>query len=122
MWRIHKIIFDNVFSFGSSNVINFDKLKGLTGIFSPNASGKSSILYAILQGFFNNSNRTGGRNVADVIHKNQNEGFIEIDFSVDQTRYVIERRFKRSKGNPNRANNKVELYQYINGDCNLCNR
>jgi len=29
---------------------------------------------------------------------------------------VIERRFKRSKGNPNRANNKVELYQYINGD------
>ena len=116
MWRIHKIIFDNVFSFGSSNVINFDKLKGLTGIFSPNASGKSSILYTILQGFFNNSNRTGGRNVADVIHKNQNEGFIEIEFSVDQTRYVIERRFKRSKGNPNRANNKVELYQYINGD------
>ena len=116
MWRIHKIIFDNVFSFGSSNVINFDKLKGLTGIFSPNASGKSSILYTILQGFFNNSNRTGGRNVADVIHKNQNEGFIEIEFSVDQTRYVIERKFKRSKGNPNRANNKVELYQYINGD------
>ena len=116
MWRIHKIIFDNVFSFGVNNVINFDKLKGLTGIFSPNASGKSSILYAILQGFFNSSNRTGGRNVADVIHKNQNEGFIEIEFSVDQTRYVIERKFKRSKGNPNRANNKVELYQYINGD------
>ena len=114
-WKIHKVIFDNVFSYGGNNVINFDKLKGLTGIFSPNATGKSSILYTILQGFFNNSNRTGGRNVADVIHKNKDEGFIEIDFSIDSTRYVIERSFKRNKRNPNRANNKVELFQIING-------
>ena len=115
-WRINKIIFDNVFSYGPNNVINFDKIKGLTGIFSPNASGKSSILYAILQGFFNSSNRTGGRNVADVIHKNKDEGFIEIDFSIDNTRYVIERKFKRNKRNPNRANNKVELFQIINNE------
>ena len=115
-WRIHKVIFENVFSYGVNNVINFDKLKGLTGIFSPNASGKSSILYTILQGFFNSSNRTGGRNVADVIHKNKDEGFIEIDFSIDSARYVIERKFKRNKRNPNRANNKVELFQIINGD------
>ena len=115
-WVIHRMIFENVFSYGINNVINFDKLRGLTGIFSPNASGKSSILYAILQGFFNNSDRTGGRNVADVIHKNKDEGFIEIEFSVDDKRYVIERQFKRNKKNPNRANNKVELFQFINGD------
>ena len=114
-WVIHKVIFDNVFSYGVNNVINFDKLKGLTGIFSSNASGKSSILYTILQGFFNNSDRTGGRNVADVIHKNRDEGFIEIEFSVDDKRYVIERRFKRNKRNPSRANNKVELFQVIQG-------
>ena len=115
-WVIHKVLFDNVFSYGPSNIINFDKMKGLTGIFSANASGKSSILYTILQGFFNSSNRTGGRNVADVIHKNQNEGSIEIEFSVDDKRYVIERTFKRNKRNPNRANNKVELYQIVHGD------
>ena len=63
-WVIHRLIFENVFSYGLNNVINFDKLHGLTGIFSPNASGKSSILYTLLQGFFNNSNRTGGRNVS----------------------------------------------------------
>ena len=101
-WTIHKVIFDNVFSYGPSNVIYFDKLKGLTGIFSPNASGKSSILYTILQGFFNNSNNAGGRNIADVIHKNKNEGFIEIDFSVDNQRYIIERCFKRKKEINNR--------------------
>ena len=115
-WVIHKVLFDNVFSYGPSNIINFDKMKGLTGIFSANASGKSSILYTILQGFFNSSNRTGGRNVADVIHKNQNEGSIEIEFSVDNQKYVIERVFKRNKRNPNRANNKVELYQIVHGD------
>jgi DNA repair exonuclease SbcCD ATPase subunit len=115
-WVIHKILFDNVFSYGPSNIINFDKMKGLTGIFSANASGKSSILYTILQGFFNNSNRTGGRNVADVIHKNKNEGSIEIEFSVDGQKYVIERTFKRNKRNPNRANNNVELYQIIHDD------
>ena len=116
MWRIHRVMFENVFSYGGNNVINFDKLKGLTGIFSPNASGKSSILYTILQGFFNSSNRTGGRNIADVIHKNKDEGFIEIEFSVDNEMYVIERNFKRNKKNPNRANNKVQLYQIIHGD------
>ena len=115
-WVIHKVMFDNVFSYGPSNIINFDKLKGLTGIFSANASGKSSILYAILQGFFNSSNRTGGRNVADVIHKNKEEGSIEIEFSIDNQRYVIDRKFKRNKRNPNRANNKVELFQIIAGD------
>ena len=115
-WVIHKVLFDNVFSYGPNNIINFDKMKGLTGIFSPNASGKSSILYTILQGFFNSSNRTGGRNVADVIHKNQNEGSIEIEFSVDDKRYVIERVFKRNKRNPNRANNQVKLYQIVHGD------
>ena len=115
-WVIHKVIFDNVFSYGPNNIINFDKLKGLTGIFSPNASGKSSILYTILQGFFNASNRTGGRNIVDVIHKNKDEGFIEIEFSVDNQRYIIERKFKRNKRNPSRANNKVELFQIISGD------
>ncbi len=115
-WTIHKVIFDNVFSYGPSNVINFDKMKGLTGIFSPNASGKSSILYTILQGFFNNSNRTGGRNIADVIHKNKTEGIIEIEFSVDNQKYVIERKFKRNKRHPNRATNKVVLFQYIEGE------
>ena len=115
-WVIHRLMFDNVFSYGPNNVINFDKMRGLTGIFSPNASGKSSILYAILQGFFNSSNRTGGRNVADIIHKNKDEGYIEIEFSVDNQRYVIERKFKRNKRNPSRANNKVELFQIIHGD------
>ena len=115
-WVIHKVMFDNVFSYGPSNIINFDKLKGLTGIFSANASGKSSILYAILQGFFNSSNRTGGRNVADVIHKNKDEGSIEIEFSIDNQRYIVDRKFKRNKRNPNRANNKVELFQIIAGD------
>ena len=115
-WTIHKLIFDNVFSYGTNNIINFDKLRGLTGIFSPNASGKSSILYAILQGFFNSSNRTGGRNVADIIHKNKDEGYIEIEFSVDNQKYIIERKFKRNKRNPSRANNKVELFQVIHGD------
>ena len=32
-WVIHKVMFDNVFSYGPNNIINFDKLKGLTGIF-----------------------------------------------------------------------------------------
>jgi len=116
MWRIHKVIFENVFSYGVGNVINFNNLRGVTGIFSSNASGKSSILYTILQGFFNCSNRTGGRNVADVIHKNKDDGFIEIEFSIDNKKYTIERTFKRNKKNPNRATNKVSLYEIKEGE------
>ena len=38
-WSIKKIEFDNTFGYGKDNVIDFDKIGGVTGIFGKNRSG-----------------------------------------------------------------------------------
>ena len=40
IWKIDNIKFSNVFSYGTDNSFDFNKLKGITGIFAPNRSGK----------------------------------------------------------------------------------
>ena len=42
-WQIDSFRFDNTFAYGEGNIINFDNLPGITGIFGKNAKGKSSI-------------------------------------------------------------------------------
>jgi hypothetical protein len=41
VWRIKEIGWDNLFNYGGDNKINFEKLRGLVGIFGKNYSGKS---------------------------------------------------------------------------------
>tara|TARA_R110000824_G_scaffold80978_5_gene203444 strand:- start:236 stop:3421 length:3186 start_codon:yes stop_codon:yes gene_type:complete len=115
-WNIKRMSFSNVFSYGENNVINFDKLKGLTGIFSANASGKSSLLYTILTAFFNMSARAHRRQIVDVINKNKDKATIKVEFSIDANDYVIRREIKRTKKDPSRAKNTVEFYQIVGGE------
>jgi len=56
-WSIQKLQFDNLFSYGENNSIDFRKLSGITGIFAPNRRGKSSIVGAIMYCLFNSSDR-----------------------------------------------------------------
>ncbi len=46
-WKPKIFEFDNMFSYGEGNLIDFTKLKGTIGLFAPNASGKSSIMDAL---------------------------------------------------------------------------
>jgi DNA repair exonuclease SbcCD nuclease subunit len=39
-WKPKVFEFDNMFSYGEGNIIDFTKLKGTIGLFAPNASGK----------------------------------------------------------------------------------
>ena len=46
-WKLKHFEFENMFSYGDSNKVDFTKLNGIVGIFAPNASGKSSLLDAL---------------------------------------------------------------------------
>lgn len=117
-WDIKRMKFSNVFSYGEDNVINFDKLRGLTGIFSANASGKSSLLYTILTAFFNMSTRASRGNIVDVINKNKDVATIDVEFFIDNKEYLIRREIKRTKKDPNRAKNTIEFYEVVGGELN----
>ena len=58
VWTPNYFKFDNMFSYGEGNVVNFDSMNGVYGLFAPNASGKSSVLDAFMYCIFDKCSRT----------------------------------------------------------------
>lgn len=88
-YKLRRLEFDNLFSYGPGNVIDFTQCKGVVGIVAPNHMGKSSILDIILYALFDKFTRKG--TVKDMIN-NRKTGFrvrLELDSGV--WRYTIEK-------------------------------
>jgi DNA repair exonuclease SbcCD ATPase subunit len=62
-WTLRQLKWDNLFSYGEGNHINFDKLSGVVGIFGPNRTGKSSIVGTIMYSLFNTTDRGPMKNI-----------------------------------------------------------
>jgi DNA repair exonuclease SbcCD ATPase subunit/DNA repair exonuclease SbcCD nuclease subunit len=56
-WSIKELQFDNLFGYGPGNKLSFENLHGITGVFAPNAAGKSSIIGTLLYSLFNVTDR-----------------------------------------------------------------
>ena len=56
-FSLKRLEFENLFLYGKKNVINFEKLSGITGIFGKNRSGKSSIPGALMYTLYNTTDR-----------------------------------------------------------------
>ena len=74
--------FDNAFSYGKDNYINFKSLPGITGIFGRNARGKSSIIGTVAYSLFNTSDRGSIKNL-HLINSRYNSCKAEIDITVN---------------------------------------
>lgn len=95
-WRLERSLWNCLFQYGSGNIIDFDKLGQLVGIFSPNASGKSNLIDAINFSLFNKTTTGVGRNVHLI--NDESEGAVSVvEFSVDDKSYVVERTLDRVK-------------------------
>ncbi len=90
-WSINNISFDNVFSYGENNKINFDSLPGITGIFGRNARGKSSIIGAIAYGLFNTTDRGSISNI-HVINSRRDNCQVSLDVTINGQPYRIVRK------------------------------
>jgi len=87
-WSISKIKFDNIFSYGPKNYINFENLPGITGIFGKNAKGKSSIIGTIAYALFNTTDRGSIKNL-HVINTRHNSCKVEIDLLINNVPHRI---------------------------------
>ena len=90
-WSIHNIKFDNTFSYGPGNFVNFDTLPGITGIFGKNARGKSSIIGTLAYGLFNTTDRGAIKNI-HIINSRMSECSASIDISINNIPYRILRK------------------------------
>ena len=89
-WTIDKLRFDNAFSYGKDNYINFKSLPGITGIFGRNARGKSSIIGTVAYSLFNTSDRGSIKNL-HLINTRYNNCKAEIDITINGVPHRIVR-------------------------------
>ena len=88
-WKPIKFDFSNMFSYGERNVINFDKVTGLMGLFAPNAQGKSSLFDAISFCLFDKCSRA--YKASAIMNNRKSDFHCQLEFSIDGVTYGIRR-------------------------------
>jgi len=94
-WRPLKFKFSNMFSYGEDNEIDFTNMKGVYGVFAPNASGKSSIMDALMFCLYDKTPRAFK---GDHIINNRKDNFVcELTFEINDEVFGIKRIGTRKK-------------------------
>jgi DNA repair exonuclease SbcCD ATPase subunit/DNA repair exonuclease SbcCD nuclease subunit len=94
-WRPLKFTFSNMFSYGEDNEIDFSDMKGVYGVFAPNASGKSSIMDALMFCLYDKTPRAFK---GDHIINNRKDSFVcELTFEINNEVFGIKRIGTRKK-------------------------
>jgi len=115
-WSIKRLEFDNMFSYGKGNLINFENLRGITGIFGRNRAGKSSIPGTIMYGLYNATDR-GAMSNLHVINMRKGHCETKIDMGANGKYYRLERQSVR-KSNKNGTENAVTNLNFYELDEN----
>ena len=96
-WIPKRFEFSNMFSYGIDNIIDFTNMKGVYGIFAPNASGKSTMLDAITYCIFDKCGRTS--KASSVMNNKSNSFKCKFNFELDGKNYFIEKIATKGRGN-----------------------
>jgi len=110
-WSLKNMKFDNIFSYGKNNNINFDSLHGVVGLFGKNRSGKSSIPAAIMYGLYNTTDRGSIKNL-HVINTRKGHCKVELDFSVNGICHRLERQSVKHQNRRGAVNAVTHLNLY----------
>jgi len=95
-WSLRYLGFDNMFAYGEGNMINFDKLNGIVGVFGPNRVGKSSIVGTLMYSLFNATDRGPVKNI-HICNIRKPYCSSKAIINHDGTDYVIERQTTKSE-------------------------
>ena len=111
-WKPLRFEFSNMFSYGEDNIINFDKVSGLMGLFAPNASGKSSLFDAISFCLFDRCSRTF--KASNILNNRKSDFHCQLDFNVEGIHYYI-RREARMVNNGRNVKVDVQFWRVKDG-------
>jgi len=88
-WKPKIFEFDNMFSYGEGNIIDFTKMHNVVGLFANNASGKSSILSALSFCIFDKCDRAF--KASHVLNSQKMSFKCKFNFEVNGVDFFIER-------------------------------
>lgn len=112
MWTPVKFEFENMFSYGEGNVIEFDDLSGVIGVFAANASGKSSVWDALSFCLYDKGSRT--YKAQHILNNRKDTFWCKFQFRINDVDYFIERRAKKwNKGQSVKVD--VDFWKVENG-------
>lgn len=97
-WKINRLEFSNFLSYGKGNVIDFDKLGGITCIESdPKNFGGKTVLSVdlLLFLFFNKTTKSSKNEEVFNRYTKDNEVFVRGDITIDGEDYIIVRKITR---------------------------
>tara|TARA_B100000497_G_scaffold104082_1_gene119559 strand:+ start:1205 stop:4342 length:3138 start_codon:yes stop_codon:yes gene_type:complete len=89
VWKMGLFEFSNMFSYGTSNSVNFSNYGGIQGLFAPNASGKSTLLDAVTFCLFDKCSRTW--KAKDILNNRKTKFKCKLQFELNHETYIIER-------------------------------
>jgi DNA repair exonuclease SbcCD ATPase subunit len=111
-WKLCKLEFDNLFSYGAGNTINFNTCHGVVGIIAPNHTGKSAIIDIIMYCLFNKFSRKG--DIKDMINVKSTSFQIYLVFQVGHYLYHVTKKGEYLKNKTRRGAElpvKVDFYR-----------
>jgi DNA repair exonuclease SbcCD ATPase subunit len=88
-WKLKYIEFDNMFSYGKNNKVDFTKLNGVVGVVAPNHSGKSALIDAIAYTIFDTCSRTF--KAIEVLNNKSKNFEVKLSLEVNGVDYIIHR-------------------------------
>ena len=94
-WKLKTFEFDNMFSYGTNNVVDFNKMDGIVGLFGPNHIGKSAVFDALSFCLFDTCSRTF--RALDILNNKSNHFWCRTNLEINDQDYYIERRAKKLK-------------------------
>jgi DNA repair exonuclease SbcCD ATPase subunit/DNA repair exonuclease SbcCD nuclease subunit len=93
-WTVKTMRWSNLLAYGENNHLDFDALRGVSGVIAPNHTGKSSIIDILVYGLFGEPIR-GVR--TNMLNAHSPAGYVEVVFESNGARYKITRRDTRAK-------------------------
>jgi DNA repair exonuclease SbcCD ATPase subunit len=108
--KLKSLEFENLFTYGTKNYINFNSLKGLNILAGANGLGKSSIIDIILFTIYKKFSRGSGKDALNLRHQS---GYSKLVVELNGESYEITRKILRVE--------KSEVMIYKNG-INICDK
>jgi predicted MPP superfamily phosphohydrolase len=111
-WIPIKFEWENMFSYGEDNVIDFTKLNDIVGLFAPNASGKSTLWSSLTFCMFDKCDRES--KASNILNTQKTSFKCKLEFEIDSKRYFIERSGKADRKGAVKVN--VRFWTIENGE------
>lgn len=108
IWQLQYLKWDNLFSYGEDNEIDFTKLNSTVGICGPNASGKSSIIDILSFALFDKTSRDF--KPKNILNTSKRNFYTEVSFSINSDTFYIKRTGVLNKSSTY-VKYKVEFYK-----------